>query len=177
MADDDAAGAQESGENEESRGFRNYERRESKAQRLDRNYNELLQELRVAQTGVQILFAFLLSIAFQQRFTTLDSAQKTLYVITLVSAAAAAVLLIAPAAAHRVLFRRHRKDEVVALTSRLAGAGLVCLAIAILSALLLILDFVSNATVAITITSVLGAVVLATWWLIPFVEGRRPDAD
>jgi len=67
-----------------------YEREESAAHRLDRNYGELLQELRVAQTGVQILFAFLLGIAFQQRFTTLETGERTLYVITLVSSAIAA---------------------------------------------------------------------------------------
>ncbi|MCW2597181.1 MAG: hypothetical protein QOJ78_2498 [Pseudonocardiales bacterium] len=156
-------------------GFQGYERDESEAHRLDRNYNELLQELRVAQTGVQILFAFLLSIAFQQRFSTLSDGQRALYIVTLVSAAAAAVLLIAPAAAHRVLFRRHRKDEVVALTGRLAGSGLICLAVAILSALLLVLDFVSSAAVAITITSLVAAVVLVTWWIIPLIARRRPE--
>ena len=115
-----------------------YRRDESRATRLDRNFGELLQELRVAQTGVQILFAFLLSIAFQQRFNTLDDLQTGLYLATLVGAAVAAILLIAPVAAHRVLFRRHRKDEVVALTARLAAFGLGFLAVAVLGGVLLI---------------------------------------
>src|SRR6185437_5639709 len=101
-----------------------YSRNESAAHRLDRNFSELLQELRVAQTGVQILFAFLLSIAFQQRFTSLQNYQRVFYLVTLMAAALAAVLLIAPVAVHRMLFRQHLKDEVVALTSRLAVAGL-----------------------------------------------------
>jgi amino acid transporter len=150
-------------------------RDETEAERLDRNYSELLQELRVAQTGVQILFAFLLGIAFQQRFTTIDHAQRVLYLITLTSAAAAAVLLIAPVAAHRVLFRRSRKDEVVAITSRLASAGLACLAVAILSAVVLVVDFVSSTTVALTITITLGVIVAVTWLVVPVVVRRRPE--
>lgn len=105
----------------------------------------------------------------------MTDSQRALYLVTLVSAAAAAVLLIAPAAAHRVLFRRHRKDEIVELTSRLAGAGLICLAIAILSAVLLIIDFVAGAALAITVTAVLGATVVLTWWLVPLVQRRRPE--
>lgn len=154
-----------------------YERDESAADRLDRNYGELLQELRVAQTGVQILFAFLLGIAFQQRFTTLDHAEKTLYVVTLVSSAMAAVLLIGPTAAHRVLFRRHRKDEVVAISGRLAASGLVFLAIAILTAVLLIIEFVVGIELAIGVTAALAVVVATTWWIVPFVVRRRPDDD
>jgi hypothetical protein len=150
-------------------------RDETEAERLDRNYGELLQELRVAQTGVQILFAFLLGIAFQQRFTTIDHAQRVLYLITLTSAAAAAVLLIAPVAAHRILFRRNRKDEVVAITSRLASAGLACLAVAILSAVVLVVDFVTSATVALTITISLGVIVMVTWLIAPLVLRRRPE--
>jgi len=150
-------------------------RDETEAERLDRNYGELLQELRVAQTGVQILFAFLLGIAFQQRFTTIDHAQRVLYLITLTSAAAAAVLLIAPVAAHRILFRRNRKDEVVAITSRLASAGLACLAVAILSAVVLVVDFVTSATVALSITISLGVIVLVTWLIAPLVLRRRPE--
>jgi hypothetical protein len=148
---------------------------ETEKQRWDRNFGDLLQELRVAQTGVQILFAFLLSIAFQQRFPTLGTALRVLYLVTLISAATAAVLLIAPAAAHRVLFRRHRKDDVVELTSRLAAAGLTCLGVAILCAVGLIIGFVEGAGVAVPVVAVLGAVVLATWWLVPLVIRRRPD--
>src|SRR6266581_2987996 len=102
-----------------------YSREESEAQRLDRNYAELLQELRVAQTGVQILFAFLLTIAFQQRFASIDAFQRGVYVTTLVAAAIAAVLLIGPVAAHRLLFGLRLKDELVTFTGRLATGGLV----------------------------------------------------
>lgn len=154
-----------------------YERRESEADRLDRNFNELLQELRVAQTGVQILFAFLLTIAFQQNFGRLSDAQRALYVCTLISAGTAATLLIAPVAAHRMLFRRHRKDDVVLLTSRLAASGLVFLGLAILGSVLLVVGYVANAAAAVVVTVILGIVVLTTWGVLPLVLRRRPDDD
>src|SRR6476646_4510468 len=144
-----------------------YERDESEAERLDRNYGELLQELRVAQTGVQILFAFLLGIAFQTRFTQVSSYQRGIYLETLVAAALAAIMLIAPTAVHRMLFRRHQKNDLVDLTSRLAAIGLVFLSIAVLSAVLFVVSVVVNLTVAIVITVVLALVLLGTWYLLP----------
>jgi hypothetical protein len=145
---------------------------EDPAERLDRNYGELLQELRVAQTGVQVLFAFLLGIAFQQRFQSLEWYQRGFYLVTLTSSALAAVLLIAPAAIHRMLFRRRLKDELVMLTSRLAATGLAVLAIAISSALLFVLDVVINLGVALAIVIPLLAVIGVIWLLIP-VRIRR----
>jgi hypothetical protein len=151
-----------------------YRRDESAAHRLDRNYNELLQELRVAQAGVQILFAFLLSIAFQQRFTSLVTYQRAIYLVTLISAAVSAVLLIAPVAVHRVLFRLHQKDEVVALTARLAIGGMACLALAIISAVLLIVDVVTNLAAAIAVAATLAAAVIGLWILLPALN--RPQS-
>jgi MFS family permease len=146
---------------------RGYNRDESEAERLDRNFNELLQELRVAQTGVQILFAFLLSIAFQQNFTKLSEAQRGLYVGTLVSAAMAAVLIIAPVAAHRLLFRQHRKDTVVQFTAHLAGIGLVFLAISVVAAVFLVSSYVAGVAAAIGVSAVVAVVVTSTWALWP----------
>jgi hypothetical protein len=150
-----------------------YSRDESEAERLDRNYSELLQELRVAQTGVQILFAFLLGIAFQQRFTTLHEYQRNLYIVTLVSASCSAILLIAPAAMHRVLFRRHMKDQVVEFTARFATAGLCFLAIAVLSAVLFNLDVVAGLPLAVSVAGGLGALVITTWLLLPLASRYR----
>jgi hypothetical protein len=157
----------------------NYSRAdESEAARLDRNYGELLQELRVAQTGVQILFAFLLGIAFQTRFTRIESYQRGIYLVTLLAAACAAITLIAPVAVHRMLFRRHQKHELVVLTSRLAATGLVFLATAILSAVLFVLDVVVNLTLAVAFTSVLGLLLIGLWYLLPTeVRRRRPSRD
>lgn len=144
-----------------------YVRDESDAERLDRNFNELLQELRVSQTGVQILFAFLLTMAFQQRFSQLTAAQLDIYLATLVSAALAAVMLIAPVATHRILFRHRVKDELVTVTSRLAITGLVFLLMAVLGAVLLIVDLVAGVTAAIVLTLVIGLICVNLWYVIP----------
>ena len=147
---------------------RGYDRDETEAQRLDRNYSEQLQELRVAQTGVQILFAFLLTIAFQQRFAALSSVQRGLYVATLVSATVSAALFIAPVAVHRVFFRRRLKNELVTFTGRAAALGLVFLALTMLGAVLLVVDFVSGALAAWIITAGLACVFAALWFLVPY---------
>lgn len=147
--------------------------KESEAERLDRNYGELLQELRVAQTGVQILFAFLLGIAFQQQFQKIEDYQRDIYLVTLTAAACAAVTLIAPVAIHRMLFRRHRKDELVLMTSRLAATGLGFLAISILAALLFVIDSVTNLATGVIITAIVAALVGALWFALPASFRRR----
>lgn len=152
-----------------------YTRDESEAERLDRNYSELLQELRVAQTGVQVLFAFLLGIAFTQRYGVLVEYQKILYVITLIASACTAILLIAPVAVHRLLFREHRKDEVVDFTSRLATAGLAFLGLSILSAVLFVLDVVLSLTASIIVTVVLALLILVVWLLLPIRHRRNSN--
>ena len=150
-----------------------YVRDESLAARLDRNYGELLQELRVAQTGVQILFAFLLTIPFQSAFAALSEFQNDIYLATLLSAAVAVVLLIAPVATHRLLFRRRQKDELVRVTARLAGGGLMFLAIAILGAVLLIVDLVSGGVAATIVTAALAVLLVAFWLVFPASLRRR----
>lgn len=152
----------------------NYTREESVAERLDRNYNELLQELRVAQTGVQILFAFLLSIAFQSTFARLNEFQHTLYLATLLSSAAAVIMFIAPVATHRLMFRRGMKDRLVVITNRLAMAGLAFLAFAILGAILLVVDMVAALTAAIVLTAI-AAVAIALFWIAMPGYFRRRD--
>jgi len=136
-------------------------------ERLDRNYNELLQELRVAENGVQILFAFLLSIAFQQGFRSTTDFQRGVYVVTLICVAIASAQLIAPVAVHRMIFRQHRKEELVRLTARLAVSGLVFLAVALLGAALLVFDYLLSTRAAIVLTAILGAVFLAFWLGLP----------
>ena len=150
---------------------------ESLAERLDRNYAELLQELRVAQTGVQILFAFLLTIAFQQRFPALSKGEHALYVVTLLFAIAAAILLIAPSGAHRVLFRQHRKDEIVRYGSLMASCGLACLACAILMAALFTLTVVTDFGFAIAVCAVLLVLVVLTWLVAPWRWRARARAE
>jgi hypothetical protein len=141
---------------------------DSEADRLNRNFGDLLQELRVAQAGVQILFAFLLTLPFQARFAGITTFEKVVYIGALCAAAFAAVTLIAPVAYHRVLFRRGRKPQIVHAAHRLATLGLVFLGLAMIGAILLVTDFVLGLGWAIAITAVTAAWFLLLWWLLPW---------
>jgi hypothetical protein len=144
-------------------------RDETPVERADRNYNELLQELRVAQTGVQILFAFLLTIPFQQRFGQMVGAGlRQEYLATLLVTAAATALLIAPVTMHRILFRQGLKPQLVTVADRLAKVGLACLALAVLLAVFLIVSVVSARDTAFWFAGGLAALFVATWIVIPF---------
>src|ERR1700730_3472327 len=118
------------------------ERHESEAERVDRNMAELLQELRVAGIGVQVLFGFLLSMPFTMRFTRLDGSQRALYVATLLLAAGSIALLTAPVAYHRLVFRRHEKERLLRTANALALMGLASVAIAVTLSVLLVLSVV-----------------------------------
>ena len=143
-------------------------RDETPIERADRNYNELLQELRVAQTGVQILFAFLLTIPFQQRFgQTVGAGLRQEYLATLVVTAAATALLIAPVTMHRILFRQGLKPELVTVADRLAKAGLACLACAVLLAVFLIVSVVSADDTAFWFAGGLSLLFVLTWVVVP----------
>ena len=156
-----------------------YTRDESEAQRLDRNFNEQLQELRITQTGVQILFAFLLTIPFQQRFTSLTDLQRGIYVVTLLSVAICTLIFMAPVAMHRMLFREGLKDFVVRHTDTLIGTGLFFLGTGIVGGVVLVLDVLLKDSVAFWIGGVLAVLALALWVLLPLSQrrrGRREDA-
>src|ERR671929_759999 len=126
-------------------------RNETPLERLDRNLVELLQEVRVVQTGVQVLFAFLLTVPFSARFDEITDFQRGAYFAALVGTAAASVLLIAPTSVHRLLFRRGQKEYMVDLSNRLAIGGLLSLAIAMIAAMLLVSDVMFGMAVAIAI--------------------------
>lgn len=149
-----------------------YERDEPEAQRLDRNFGELLQELRVAQAGVQILFAFMLSLAFQTRFEGIDTFQRNVYLTTLLSAALAAVCFTGPVAAHRVLFRRGVKDYLVRYSTRAAVAGLVFLAVTVIGGVLLVVDVLTTRPTAFAIAGGLVLFGFVVWVVLP-VRMRR----
>jgi hypothetical protein len=142
-------------------------RNESEAARLDRNYGELLQELRVSETGVQILFAFMLSIAFQQRFQSIDSFQRTVYVLTLICCTLSVALLVAPVSFHRLVFRQGLKEQLVMTASRLATAGITFLLLSVLSGVLLILDYVVGRAFAVITTSILSLIFVLLWIALP----------
>ena len=104
-------------------------RNETEAERIDRNVGELLQELRVAGLGVQVLFGFLLAMPFTNRFASLDPEQDRLYVAVLLLAALGTALLTAPVAYHRLVFRRHKKHDLLRFANVVALAGLLCVAL------------------------------------------------
>lgn len=142
-------------------------REESEDTRLDRNLGELLQELRVALPGVQVLFAFLLAVPFQQNFNEISPFEKKVYFATLLCAALSAVLLIAPSSYHRVTFHQQQKHELVLLANRFAIAGLAFLALAMTGAIVLITDLLYGgvATVIVGVAAVLAFVTL--WYALP----------
>jgi hypothetical protein len=148
-------------------------RGEGPLQRADRNMIELLQELRVAQTGVQILFAFLLTLSFTERFGSIDEIQRWTYVVTLLCSVLTAGLLVAPAAVHRVTFRRGLKAETVQLGHRLFTLGLGALALTLTGCVLLVLDVAVGLSFAISCAVVVCLVLCLLWFVLPLPLLRR----
>jgi len=142
-------------------------REESEGERLDRNLGELLQELRVALPGVQVLFAFLLAVPFQQGFSKIDGFEKGVYFATLLLTALSAILLIAPSSYHRMTFRLQQKRELIHLANRFTIAGLTFLALAMTGAVVLITSVLFGPPMTI-VAGVLTAVTFAVfWYLVP----------
>lgn len=152
-------------------------RDETEAERIDRNFSELLSELRIALPGVQVLFAFLLTVPFSQGFASLSSFERDLYLVVLLLTALASALLIAPTAYHRVLFRKGHKPEILLFANRAALTGLGILALAMSGAILLIAHLLFGAVAAIIIASVSGLVFATLWYLIPWMRGRGVESD
>jgi hypothetical protein len=148
-------------------------RRETPEERLDRNLEELLAGLRVALPGVQVLFAFLLVLPFQQRFEAVTSFQEKVYFATLLATALATALLIAPSARHRIQFRRADKEWVVVTANRLAIAGLATLGVAMSGAILLVSDFLFASTTAAIATTAVLATIGGLWFVIPLARRLR----
>ncbi|MBT2511459.1 hypothetical protein J7I98_37805 [Streptomyces sp. ISL-98] len=148
-------------------------RQETPQERADRNLVELLQELRVVQTGVQIIFAFLLGIAFTSRFSQLNRVQIGTYITTLLLTVVTSALLTTPVALHRGLFHRGAKTRIVALSARLAQVGLVFLVLALNGAVLLLMDVVLGTTAAIITTAVTVVIFTGLWFVLPWML-RRP---
>jgi hypothetical protein len=148
-------------------------RTETALERWDRNFTELLQELRVAQTGVQILFAFLLTLPFTNRFDRVTELDRGMYVATVVAAAAATALLIAPVSYHRLVFRQGRKPQLVLVANRLAVLGLACLLLAMLGAVFLAVDVVLHEPTGALIVAGLAVLYLFLWYGLPLIGRRR----
>ncbi|WP_031108884.1 DUF6328 family protein, partial [Streptomyces sp. NRRL S-146] len=155
-------------------------RNETPLQRADRNFVELLQELRVTQTGVQIPFAFLLSLAFTSRFEDLDTVQRVTYVVTLLLAVLAAALFTAPAALHRSLFQQGAKPRIVQVSSRLATTGLSVLVFAFSGSVLLVVDVTTGRAGGVAAGTATFLVCVGLWGLLPRLvrrAGLRAEAD
>ncbi|MGH2979657.1 MAG: DUF6328 family protein [Solirubrobacterales bacterium] len=147
--------------------------KETEKERLDRNLIELLNEVRVALPGVQVLFAFLLTVPFTQRFTTITATQEKVYYATLLCTTASSVLLIAPSAQHRINFRQVDKAHIVFLANKLTIAGLTFLALAMSGVVFLITDvlYSSTATALATGGAVIAFAVL--WYAVPIWRRLR----
>ncbi|WP_410815425.1 DUF6328 family protein [Micromonospora sp. 050-3] len=151
--------------------------KETEKQRWQRNFADLLQELRVAQTGVQILFAFLLTLPFSNGFTETTEFQRDVYIVALLAAAAATALIISPVAFHRALFRQGRKPELVRFAHRMATGGLAFMLIAMVSAVLLITDFVLDRPIAFLLSALAGIWFLTFWVALPFARRSWGEDD
>jgi Family of unknown function (DUF6328) len=158
-------------------------RNESEGERLDRNLAELLQELRVALPGVQVLFAFLLAVPFQQNFSEITGFQEKVYFATLLCTAISAALLISPTAYHRLTFHQQRKRELVLISNRLAIAGMSFLALAMTGAVMLITDVLFGGVATAVFSAAVLTMFVVLWGLLPLrrrlslgkQEARRSD--
>ena len=148
-------------------------REESEDTRLDRNLSELLQELRVALPGVQVLFAFLLAVPFQQNFTKITAFEEKVYFGTLLCTAISAALLISPSAYHRLTFHLQQKRQLVFLANRLTIAGLGFLALAMTGAIMLITDVLFGGVATIAFSAAAATMFATLWGLLPLQRRGR----
>ncbi|GAA3646600.1 DUF6328 family protein [Nonomuraea antimicrobica] len=151
---------------------------ESHGERADRNFIELLHGARVAVTGVQVLFAFLLTVPFSPGFSALAPADRRLYYVALISAAVASICYIAPAHQHRVLFRQGRKETLVRRSNSYAIIGALALTLSMTSAAALVIDYLFGSLLSWITAGVLAVLTGWTWFLQPALTraGTRRDA-
>jgi hypothetical protein len=149
------------------------DRNETPAERSDRNWAELLQELRVAQTGVQVLVAFLLSLPFQSRFGEITDNQKVVYLVVVLLSVSAAGVLIAPVALHRAVFQRSAKTPLVESAAVLAQLGLALLALALAGVVLLIFLVVVGPGAGVSAGISVACLLIALWAVVPYRARRR----
>jgi hypothetical protein len=153
------------------------QRGETRLERLDRNWGDLLQELRVVQTGVQLLTGFMLTLPFQARFAALPQYQQDIYLAALSCALASTALLIAPVMIHRLLFRRHARAEMVTVAHRLAIVGTFLLGGAVVGVVLLLFDVLAGKVVGIVAAAVAAVVLLSLWLALPLALRSSADGN
>jgi fatty acid desaturase len=163
-------------EPEQTEGANQQERNETPTERLDRNWNDLLQELRVVQTGVQLLAGFLLTLPFQQKFASLSDAERDVYMAAVSASILATGFFEAPVALHRALFRKHRRKETVQTAHRLAIVGMAFLGLAIISVTTLIFDVVLGWREGLLFGGLAAALLVVLWLVMPLtVRFRAPE--
>jgi Family of unknown function (DUF6328) len=153
---------------------------ESEKQRLNRNLDQLLQELRVVLPGVQVLFAFLLAVPFSSRFGEVDSFERDVYFVALLLSALAVALLMAPSIQHRFLFRHEQKRYLVMLGSTLTIAGMTALALAIVLSVVLVAHFLFGSVAAWIAGGISFGAFALLWYALPIerrITNRRPDSE
>ena len=143
---------------------------EDRGSRHDRELIELLNELRVALPGIQVLFAFLLTMPFTQRFPDVTTTQKTVYFVAFLSTAVASILLIAPSIIHRLLFRESDKELILQVSNRLTVIGMFFLAIAITAVVFVISDYLYGSPLSLTATAVIGVMAIGIWYVLPMTR-------
>ena len=149
---------------------------ETEAEKLDRNWNELLQELRVSQTGVQVLTGFLLTLPLQPSFAELSTLERNLYVVAISLSILATGLLVAPVAMHRVLFRKRRKESLVEVGNWVARVGLVVLALASAAVAAFVFSIVFSETTGLWVGALTLALFALAWLALPLLM-RMPERD
>ncbi|HWM17125.1 MAG TPA: DUF6328 family protein [Microbacterium sp.] len=152
-------------------------RDESPAERADRNWNEVLQELRVLQTGTQILTGFLLALAFQPAFADLDEGQQTVYLVLIVLSALTSIVALAPVALHRFLFRQHAKQQVVSYGHAALITALVTVSALLIGVVGFVFDVVLDRSAALIAGIAFAVIVLALWVVGPAVLRVRSGTE
>ena len=151
---------------------------ETEAERDDRNLAELLQELRVAGLGVQMIFGFLLATPFANRFSDLGPAQRALYVVTLVLAAVATALLVGPVAYHRLVFRRNLKRHLIGAANVMAILGLASVGLTVSAAVVLVLSYVARGLPTVLLSVFVVGLFAGLWFVFPLTRHwtRQPES-
>jgi amino acid permease len=153
-------------------------RDETPTERADRNWGDVLQELRVLQTGTQILTGFLLALAFQPAFADLSDGQRTFYLVLVVLAALSTIFALAPVALHRILFRRRLKARVVAYGHAALSTALVTVGALVVGVTAFVFDVVVSDPASLTVGIILGAVIAVLWIAVPvLMRGRSMEGS
>lgn len=154
---------------------RDHGRNETPAERSDRNWIEILQELRVSQTGAQLIAGFLLTLPFQEKFSDLDRFQVTVYLALVLLSVATIALTLTPVAVHRRLFGKHVKHDVVVVGHRVVRVVLLAISLLVTGIVLLVFDVVLDRTVASVVGAIVGTGTVLLLFAVPKVVDRRAD--